>query len=114
MLKIAVPTNRPQAVSNYLNALSALDAAAEAGRYFDPDDFDLYDLYYLLKTPHKITFMYDDEPQNLESVMEGDECTVCFNGKWYHSRDDFFRDACIDDTKITEIFDEFWGFMLGV
>ncbi len=77
---------------------------------FDRDDFDLYDLYYLLKTPHKITFMHNDEPQNLESVMEGDECTVCFNGKWYHSRDDFFKDACVDDIKITEIYDEFWGF----
>ena len=77
---------------------------------FDPDDFDLYDLYYLLKSPHKITFMYNDEPQKLESVMEGDECTVCFNGKWYHSRDDFFKDACVDDVKITEIYDEFWGF----
>ena len=77
---------------------------------FDPDDFDLYDLYYLLKSPHKITFMYNDEPQNLESVMEGDECTVCFNGKWYQSRDDFFKDACVDDIKITEIYDEFWGF----
>ena len=76
----------------------------------DTDDFDLYDLYYLLKSPHKITFMYNDEPQSLESVMEGDECTVCFNGKWYHSRDDFFKDACVDDTKITEIYDEFWGF----
>ncbi len=77
---------------------------------FDRDDFDLYDLHYLLKSPHKITFMHNDEPQNLESVMEGDECTVCFNGKWYHSRDDFFKDACVDDIKITEIYDEFWGF----
>lgn len=76
----------------------------------DTDDFDLYDLYYLLKSPHKITFIYNDEPQSLESVMEGDECTVCFNGKWYHSRDDFFKDACVDDTKITEIYDEFRGF----
>lgn len=76
----------------------------------DTDDFDLYDLYYLLKSPHKITFIYNDEPQSLESVMEGDECTVCFNGKWYHSRDDFFKDACVNDTKITEIYDEFRGF----
>ena len=77
---------------------------------FDPEDFDLYDIYYLLKSPHKITFRYNDEIQNLESVMEGDECTVCFNGKWYHSRDDFFMDACVDDVKITEIYDEFRGF----
>ncbi len=26
------------------------------------------------------------------------------------SRDDFFKDACVDDIKITEIYDEFWGF----
>ena len=23
--------------------------------------------------------------------MEGNECTICFNGKWFHSRDDFSR-----------------------
>jgi putative glutamine amidotransferase len=39
MLKIAVPTNRPKAVSNYLNALAHLDACGEAGRAFDPADY---------------------------------------------------------------------------
>ena len=40
MLKIAVPTNRPQAVANYLDALSRLGARGEAGRCFDPSDYD--------------------------------------------------------------------------
>ncbi len=77
---------------------------------FDEDYFDFFDLYYLLKTPHKITFMHEDDEQTLESVMEGDECTVCFNGKWYHSRDDFFKEASIDGTKLTAIYDDLYGF----
>ena len=52
----------------------------------------------------------DDNEQSLESVMEGDECTVCFNGKWYHSRDDFFKDGCIDNMKLTAIYEDLYGF----
>jgi hypothetical protein len=42
--------------------------------------------------------------------MEGSECSVCFNGKWFHSRDDFFKDASIDGTRLTKIYREFYGF----
>lgn len=79
---------------------------------FDKGFMDFYDLYYVLKTPHRISFLYEyeDEPQHIESVMEGDECTVCFNGKWFHSRDDFFKGACINGTKLTSIFDDLYGF----
>ena len=77
---------------------------------FDEDYFDFFDMYYLLKTPHKITFMYGDDEQKLESVMEGDECSVCFNGKWYHSRDAFFKDASINNTKLTALYDDLYGF----
>ena len=57
--------------------------------------FDFYDLYYLLKTPHKISFLYKEQVQELESVMEGDVCSVCFNGKWFRGRDEFFRSGSI-------------------
>lgn len=78
---------------------------------FDEDYFDFFDLYYLLNTPHKVKFFYEDEEMNLESVMEGDECVVCFNGKWYHSRDDFFKDAATKDgTKLTAIYGDLYGF----
>ncbi len=40
MLRIAVPTNRPQAVANYLDALSRLGAVGEAGRCFEPSEYD--------------------------------------------------------------------------
>ena len=77
---------------------------------FDEEYFDFYDLYYLLKTPHKITFMYEEQEMVLESVMEGRECTVCFNGKWFRSRDDFFKDAMIDGTTATSVYDDLYGF----
>ncbi len=78
---------------------------------FDEDFFDFFDIYYLLNTPHKIRFYYEDEEMNLESEMEGDECVVCFNGKWYHSRDDFFKDAATKDgAKLTAIYGDLYGF----
>jgi len=40
MLKIAVPTNKPQAPANYLYALSQLGAQGETGRTFSPDEYD--------------------------------------------------------------------------
>ena len=40
MLKIAVPTNRPQAVVNYLDALARSGAQGDAGREFSPDRYD--------------------------------------------------------------------------
>ena len=79
---------------------------------FDEDLFDFFDLYFLLKTPHKIIFYHgeNEEPMTVESVMEGGECSVCFNGKWFHNRDDFFAKASIDGTKLTAVQDDLYGF----
>lgn len=79
---------------------------------FDEELFDFFDLYYLLKTPHAISFVYDGKEQRVESVMEGGECAVCYNGKWFRSRDDFFRDALIEGTndKLTSVHDKLYGF----
>ena len=79
---------------------------------FDTEEFDFYDLYYLLKTPHEITFYFDEKKQTLKSELDGSECAVCFNGKWFRSRDDFFKEALIKDTKVTSLYDEFYGFKL--
>ena len=40
MMKIAIPTNRPQAVVNYVDALTQAGAQADAGRAFDPEEYD--------------------------------------------------------------------------
>ena len=79
---------------------------------FDPSFFDFYDCYYLLKTPHKITFTYNGEKQELISEQDGNECAVCFNGKWYHGRDEFYKEACIGDDKLTSIYRKFKNFKI--
>ena len=81
---------------------------------FNEDYFDFYDLYYLLKTTHTITFEYDGKEQKLFSELEGDECNVCFNGKWFRSCDAFFKKAEIGDTniKLTAVADQLYGFTL--
>lgn len=70
---------------------------------FDEGFFDFFDIFYLLKTPHKIVFYVEDKMQYLESVREGNECTVCFNGKWFHDRSDFFKNAVVDGKALTSL-----------
>jgi len=77
---------------------------------FDEEFFDFYDLYYLLKTPHTISFMHGKKAYNLESTEEDGECAVCFNGKWFRSRDDFFKDAMDDGVKLTAFYDGYSNF----
>lgn len=77
---------------------------------FDEESFDFFDLYYLLKTPHKVSFLYEGERVEVTSEQEGAECVVEFEGKWFHSRDDFFKDAALDDMKLTAIYDDLYGF----
>ena len=79
---------------------------------FNERAFDLYDMYYLLKSPHKISFMYQNAEQTVESVMEDAECAVCFNGKWFRDRDAFYKDACIGNTKLTAVYDDLYGFQV--
>jgi len=77
---------------------------------FDETYFDFYDLYYLLKSPHKIRFFYEEQSIIVESVMEGEECTVNCNGKWYHDRDDFFRNSEIEGTRLSFVYYDLYDF----
>lgn len=77
---------------------------------FDEEFFDFYDLFYLLKTPHIVSFAFQDTTMVVESVMEGKECTVCFNGKWFHNRDEFFAKASFGDTLLTALYDDLYDF----
>lgn len=72
---------------------------------FDSDDFDLYDLYYLLKLPVKVEFYFEGRKQFLEVVDENGEMVIKFNGICYKTREDFFSKATIDDLPLTHIYD---------
>jgi hypothetical protein len=71
---------------------------------FDEDDFDFYDMFYLLKSPVKIQFTFEGRKQNLEALMEEGACVIHFNDKWYRDRDEFFRKACIRNERLTAIY----------
>ena len=77
---------------------------------FDRDLFDLFDLYYLLKEPVRVVFYYEGGLQHVEAVREEGGCSVCFNGKWFRGRDEFFSGALIGDAKLTSLYGDLYGF----
>lgn len=79
---------------------------------FDADEFDLFDLFYLLKTPHKVSFEYEGKEYMVESVREEANCSIRFGDKWYVDPDAFFKNAAIDDVKLTAVWDQLLLFTL--
>jgi tetratricopeptide (TPR) repeat protein len=77
---------------------------------FDEDDFDFYDMYYLLKSPVKVGFTFEGKEQSLETLMEEGACVIHFNDKWYRDRDEFFQKACINNERLTAIYDHLEDF----
>ncbi len=71
---------------------------------FDEDHFKLFDLYYLLKMPGKISFRYMGQKYMAESVLEEGNVIIHFEDHWYRDRDDFFQKACIDGEKLTALY----------
>ncbi len=76
---------------------------------FDYEDFDFYDLYYLLKSPHTIKFDLGDTQYLIETQEEDGMCAVHFDGRWYRDRDEFFQKAVAGDNKLTAVYDEVFG-----
>lgn len=77
---------------------------------FQEDSFDFFDLYYLLKTPHRVAMRFDEHRYVLESALEGEECAVYLNGMRFANRDQFFQKAVIDGKKATSVWDDFYDF----
>lgn len=77
---------------------------------FDGENIDLFDLYWLLKFPNRVTFYFDGNLQTVESAEAEGEIAVCFNGKWFINRGDFFEKAEINGMLLTAIQNELYGF----
>lgn len=76
----------------------------------DENDIDFYDLYYYLSKPNKLSFKYLKTTHIVESVIEEDECVICFDGKWFKTLADFFAKAVIGNEKLTKIYDDLYMF----
>ena len=70
---------------------------------FDEEDFSLYDLYHLLSSPVKVSFLYGEEEHTVETAEENRECGIRFDDKWFRTADDFFAKASIGGKLLTDI-----------
>lgn len=77
---------------------------------FDKADFDLYDLYYLFREPVKVRFRYEEETHEVEAVKEEGGISICFDGKWFKTIDDFFRKAELDGELLPALYYRLYGF----
>ena len=79
-------------------------------REFDPEDMDLYDLYYLLQKPVRVQFRFEDKILGVEMAEEDGEPGILFDNVWYRTVDDFFQKAVIEGELITMRYQELYDF----
>ena len=79
-------------------------------REFDKDDMSLYDLYYLLLSPVKVAFRFEEYEHEAEAVEEDGAVVIRFDNHWYRSVDDFFQKAELDGELLTARYEELYGF----
>lgn len=69
---------------------------------FNPEDMDLYDLYYVMKKPCTVTFLHDDRSHFISAEKQNDEIIINCDHKWFHSIDDFMIHGDIDGERIPD------------
>ena len=62
----------------------------------DMSDLDLYDLYYLMRKPCKVAFLYKGDEYTVEAVEDEGGVSIRFGDKWFRSIEDFFLKAELD------------------
>ncbi len=62
---------------------------------FDEGDFDLYDLYHLLKKPHTVSFRYWQRTYEIQSEEAEGYTAIRFGDRWYRTAGDFLANAAI-------------------
>jgi len=79
-------------------------------REFDREDVRLYDLCYLLVSPAKVRFRFEDGAHEVEAVEEDGAVVIRFDDGWFRTADDFFRNAELDGELITTRYEELYDF----
>lgn len=79
-------------------------------REFDPENFEFYDLYYLLQEPVKVRFRFEDQTCEVEMSEENGEPGIRFGEIWYHTVDDFFQKATLEGELLTMRYEELYDF----
>ena len=79
-------------------------------RPMDEDDLWLYDLYYLLQSPCKVTFFIEGNPHEAEAAEEDGIMAVSLDDQWFRSVDDLFLKGELDGELLTMRFEELYDF----
>ena len=79
-------------------------------REFDKEDIWMYDLYYLLTSPVKVKFSFEDDAHEVEAVEEDGAVVIHFDDKWFRTVDDFFQKAELDGELLTMRYEELYDF----
>lgn len=79
-------------------------------REFNPEYFELYDLYVLLDKPVRVSFFFEETQYEVEAMNEGDEVVIKFGDKWFRTADDFFAKAEINGELLTTLYNELYDF----
>lgn len=77
---------------------------------FNEADFDLFDLYYLLKNPVTVTFRYESRKYTVRSTETEEGTAVEFAGRWFRTIDDFFAKAVIKGKVLTDYYRDLYAF----
>ena len=77
---------------------------------FDEEDMRLYDLYYALRTPVRVSFVFELERHEVEAVEEDGSVVIRFDDRWYRTVDDFFQKAELGGELLTSRYEELYGF----
>ena len=77
---------------------------------FDETDFDLYDLYYVLKKPVTVVFRHENRKYQIQSEDTEDGMAVRFENTWFRTIDDFFGKAMINKVLLTDLYRELYAF----
>ena len=72
----------------------------------DLTDFDLYDLYYILKEEHVVSFKHRRKKHEIESKLSKEgEMNIRFDDTWYRDISDFFVKANLGSESIEHEYD---------
>lgn len=77
---------------------------------FNETDFDLFDLYFLLKTPVTVTFRFQLKKYTVRSTETEEGTAIEFEGKWFRTIDDFFEKAVISGLVLTDYYRDLYAF----
>ena len=79
-------------------------------REFNKNDVWLYDLYFLLTSPVKVKFRFEDNDHEVEAVEEDGALTIRFDDRWFRTVDDFFQKAELEGELLTTRYEELYDF----